>query len=577
MLKGAADQEADASLRKQMSDVLGLELGALLGRDAFCSVWVAKPLDEGFPDTCVKVIPPGVLGVAEAGRRLAAEVQFWKELPEELAVPLYQAGLRQDHLFLLMRYEAGRSLAQQSDPDSALRAAPAQFAAEFAALLADYHSRAGAHGNLKPTNVFRLREGPLLLSDFALPLWLDAFAAGCPALAPHVLHPYRAPEQRDDPRDYDTRSDVYSFGLIMLYILSGKGPRADGHPPDTERLEWPQGLKRVVDKCLAPDPSDRLPDGTAVFDALEESTHVIPQRRPGSSWEVPAPQSAAGAQPGEADEVLDRARALAAEGRLEEAVVALESLPAGTPGLEEVLDQVEQRQRAAEKLVEEAIRLASTGHVDGAVETVERAERLHPNSATVIATKAELMAEAERSRARPAGEVPEALEAALEVGKYAVARSMIEKLIRDEPVTPALQEVIRRFKQGRVRQAFLDHLRTARRLYVLGHRTEAAQHWLEAGRWLPSGAEREQLRLIAGAAEKGVLEVEAEQAEPTPAAEPGVLAEEARPAPEPAALPDVAPQAVPPRDRFLPLVLALIGLLLLLGGAVALVRKLTGR
>ncbi|KPK62622.1 MAG: hypothetical protein AMK73_05870 [Planctomycetes bacterium SM23_32] len=507
------------------SELAGLELCRLVAGDDFSSLWLTAPLDEGFADSCIRAIPAYNLQCSDAYQRMRSEMSFWRNLSGRSAVNLYECGKSGAYYFIQMRYMTDGSLADQLEADDWEPERLTDLAVAFAAVLRDLHADSGAHGNLKPTNVFPVRHRGVLLSDFAIPLWFDELEAGCKAIQPRLLHQYRAPEQYENPRDFDTRSDVYAFGLILTQCLTGIRPEPGGEPPDLEDLSWPEGLGQTVRRCLSRDRNARPADGFELFEALGRSTrYVRPIRRPGDT-DLPAPALAVppsyrGGGGEEIELLLQKARELVGEGRLEEAVQVLESLPPGTEGVAELTDQVERRHRECEELVEEAVRLAGLGERAAAAEIVREAEQRWPHSRTLAAVKAELLA-AEEEEAAGTG-VPDPLAAALESGRYAAARSMLEKLIREGPLSTDLRRAVEKFKKGRVRRAFLDNINTARRLYVLGHHDEAAEHWLEAARWLPGSPERERLRRIAGVARKGRLRLDVQDAAVAAAAAGGV-------------------------------------------------------
>ena len=87
----------------------------------------------------------------------------------------------------------------------------------------------------------------------------------------------------------------------------------------------------------------------------------------------------------------------------------------------------------------------------------------------------------------------------------------LERLIRQDQLNEEVLRALERFRRGRVRKAFLDSIASARRLYVLGHAREAAEQWLNAARWLPSGPERTRLRQIAAEASRGRLKIDVQQ------------------------------------------------------------------
>ncbi|MHC4788318.1 MAG: hypothetical protein ACYS8K_03825, partial [Planctomycetota bacterium] len=321
-----------------------------------------------------------------------------------------------------------------------------------------------------------------------------------------------APEQQATPRAYDTRSDVYTFALVVLRCLSGLDPGPHGEPPEVAPDAWPRGLRGTVGRCLATDPNQRPADGFELVEMLRGVGGASTGR-----WAAAEAATAAETKPtrGSAPErALDDARELVEQGRLEEAVDLLEAVPPGARGVEELLDQIEARQRACRELTDEAVRLAGTGYGEAAMETIEQAERLWGDSKTVMAVKSELQAEAEQKGSAPSAGVPEPLRKALAAEKYATARNVLEKLTREGPLSGEVQQAVRQFKEGRVRKGFLDNIHEARRLYLAGERSDSKARWLEAARWLPGGPERERLHRLAQAAERGTLQLDPEALRP---------------------------------------------------------------
>jgi hypothetical protein len=475
-------------------------------------------LQEAFAEVCLRAIPAINFRSPDAYERFCSELAFWKGLSAQAAVDLYDCGVSGEYYYMLMRYMPEGSVAAQVERDNWLREHVTEVALDLAGVLRDLHASSGAHANLKPSNVFPLRDGGVLLSDFSIPLWIDEFDAGCSELRSRLLHPFRAVEQRDVLRDFDTRSDVYSFALVLLYCLTGLAPGRSGEPPEVAADAWPAGLRGPLMRCLAQERDRRPADGYELSEVLQDALDAAQgKQRPAGVAQKTEMDAGEGPELEEGLPVegqLRDARQLIEEGLLDEALGILESLPDHAVGVAELLDQIEARQRSCRDLAEEAVRLAGLGNVQAAMETIEQAQTLWAESSTAMAVRGELAAEAVRAGVRAEGGLPEPLHRALAEGKYAVARTLLEKCIREEAVPPETEEALRQFKKGRVRKAFLDSLQSAKRLYVQGHHEEAKAQWLEAARWLPSGAEKQRLRQIAAAATKGSLVVAPESVAP---------------------------------------------------------------
>ncbi|MHA1573848.1 MAG: hypothetical protein ACTSX8_07615, partial [Alphaproteobacteria bacterium] len=318
-----------------------------------------------------------------------------------------------------------------------------------------------------------------------------------------------APEQVQDPFDYDTRSDVYSFGLILLRCLMGESAGVEGL--STRRLSeiCPRSIAEVIMRCISPRRKDRFGEATELFEALGKAR----------GWSPRSGETAQGVSPGEdyimtdlsedaSEGFIQQARALVDDGKLEEAVALLEQVTPGTAGLTELLDQVEERFRVSEELTNEALKLAEMGKTEEALDALGEAQSLWSESGPASVLKGDLGDGADGGVSFEPGRIPQPLKEAMELGKYSTVRAMLDRYVTEGPVTDDLLAVIAEFKQARVRTAILENVRAARKLYVQGHREEARDRWLEAARWLPRSTARERLRRVARHAERGELKID---------------------------------------------------------------------
>jgi CHASE3 domain sensor protein len=543
------------------AEVGGAELRHVLAQDEFSSLWMTEPLEESMGETCIRVIPATIFYARDARKRIRTELAFWPRMRSDHVVNLYDYGWDHGYYYLLMQFMANGSLEHLLETGNTAGTTLPTFAMAFAEALREVHGAAGAHGCLKPSNVFFDNPKHVRLSDFAIPLWFDEAEHEDSPLRTHMLHPYRAPEQHSNPSEYTTRSDVYSYGLILLRCLSGEAPTLTGKRPRGYTVDWPAGLADVVPRCLAEDPIDRYEDGYQLYEELRAAMDTTEARRfygenpledmgtderepeqpaedeqrdvPPTDFEMsePAPDQAQADEQGEAreppaaqeetappeaqftedfdaepEEMLAQARECIRGGNFDEALDLLEALPSDTPDIQDLLDEIEERQAECRRLTAEAVRLAEIGNPDAALETVREAERAWSGSSTLVAVKAELAQAAGKEEDEMPG-IDSALEYALDNEDYNRARTLLEKELRQGGDSEQLRSAVRRFKHGRVRRAFMDNIRNARRLYALDHREEAMECWLEASRWLPPGEHKARLRSIARHARKGNLEL----------------------------------------------------------------------
>lgn len=157
--------------------------------------------------------------------------------------------------------------------------------------LAHAHDRGILHRDVKPANVLVTDDGQPMLLDFGVAEDLSVRATAAAGRVGGTV-PYMAPEHLDevraDTRLLDQRSDLYSLGVILYELLTGKHPfrtpTRDLNDELTEliaeRRAWvpdvrannpdvPADLESIVRKCVAADPADRFQSASDLRDDLE--------------------------------------------------------------------------------------------------------------------------------------------------------------------------------------------------------------------------------------------------------------------------------------------------------------------
>ena len=155
--------------------------------------------------------------------------------------------------------------------------------------LATAHGAGIIHGNIKPENIFCVGAETIKVVDFGLcarALGLEPTPSDrAGALVSHVrlaVQPYLAPEQLRDSVAGDARSDIWSLGCLLFELVLGKSPFDRGSLMRTciaileenpaslagEQRDVPDGLWRVIVRCLRKDPEARFSNVAALAQAL---------------------------------------------------------------------------------------------------------------------------------------------------------------------------------------------------------------------------------------------------------------------------------------------------------------------
>jgi tRNA A-37 threonylcarbamoyl transferase component Bud32 len=262
-----------------------------LGAGGMGSVWLAEHRVMG-RRVALKVIRPEHLARPGAAERFRREAHAAARLQHPGIVAAHDAEQAGGLHFLVMEYVEGVSLAEHLARAGPLPVAEACRIARDAALALQHaHERGMVHRDVKPHNLMLTPDGRAKVLDFGL----AAFAAGegpdrgLTAANMVVGTPdYIAPEQAENPRAADGRSDVYSLGCTLYQMLTGRVPfpgdsalaKLDAHrgrgpaPVRALRPDVPARLAAVVAKMMAKRPQDRYPSAADAARALGPYTAV---------------------------------------------------------------------------------------------------------------------------------------------------------------------------------------------------------------------------------------------------------------------------------------------------------------
>ena len=231
------------------------EIRQEIGRGGMAHVYLA--FDPTFRrEVAVKVLPPHYLENPLLRARFEREARLIATIEHPAIVPVYDFGEQDGQLYLVMRYMSGGSLV------ALIRQGPFTLnkASEILALLAPaldaVHARGIVHRDLKPGNILLDAFGNPALSDFGI-AHLSEATVDLTGAAVIGTPAYMSPEQVRAEVTLDGRSDIYSLGIILYEMLTGRQPYQAATPmsiamrqltdpvPDIRRLrpDLPESLQ----------------------------------------------------------------------------------------------------------------------------------------------------------------------------------------------------------------------------------------------------------------------------------------------------------------------------------------------
>jgi serine/threonine protein kinase len=258
--------------------------------------WVYRCKAEGY-DAIVRVrISLDPVQDQTAARRALRELEVLGELTNSHVIKMFDSGMGADgRWYMVLEDLEGAQLDDWHDFDRAMSPAQAVGLIHQTCLgLAEVHARGVVHRDLKPANLWVEPDGNLKIIDFASARGFGAHAvAGDNVTTQHVLvgTPQYAPPEQVFSSTLTTASDVYSLGVILYELLSGRCPFwADNSRSEIVRIladepvgwmsahakkpvvslreQVPANLVDLLETCLAKKPEERPKDAGVLANSL---------------------------------------------------------------------------------------------------------------------------------------------------------------------------------------------------------------------------------------------------------------------------------------------------------------------
>ena len=278
---------------------------ALLGKGGMGEVYRADDLTLDQP-VALKFLPESLSSHPQAAARFRNEVRIARQVSHPNVCRVYDITEFDGMYVLSMEYVDGEDLASLLRRIGRLPTDKAvEISRKLCAGLAAAHEKGVLHRDLKPSNIMLDSRGQVLLTDFGLAglagqIEGSEIRNGTPA--------YMAPEQLAG-EEVTVKSDIYSLGLVLYEIFTGKLPfesdtlaglqraRAESRPESLTTLvkDLDPAVERVILRCLEPKPAMRPASALAVAAALPGGDPLAAALAAG---ETPSPQMVAAAGEG---------------------------------------------------------------------------------------------------------------------------------------------------------------------------------------------------------------------------------------------------------------------------------------
>ena len=305
------------------------EIESLIGSGGMANVYKGKDLRND-RTVAVKVLKEEFMNDEELVRRFKNESKAISILDHPNIVKVYDVSVTDKLQYIVMEYIEGITLREYLDQRGGKLTwrETVHFAGEILSALQHAHENGVVHRDVKPQNIMLMTNGEMRMMDFGIARISRAENQMLTTGKTMGSVRYISPEQAKGDVT-DAKSDIYSVGIMMYEMLSGRLPFEKGTavevaiqqistaPPPLAELapDTPEALIQITERAMAKDPEQRYPTAQAKLDDFQKFK------------EDPAIKFAYTYLPGESTEaMMDKAK------KPETAAAQQTKKPAGQPG-----------------------------------------------------------------------------------------------------------------------------------------------------------------------------------------------------------------------------------------------------
>ena len=257
------------------------EITELIGEGGMADVYRATDVVDN-KTVAVKILKKEFAENEEFLRRFRNESKAIAVLSHPNIVKIFDVGFSERIQFIVMEYIDGITLNEYMEQQGQLGWKDAvHFILQILRALQHAHSKGIVHRDIKPQNIMMLRDGTIKVMDFGIAKFAREDGKTGTDKAIGTVH-YISPEQARGAAT-DAKSDIYSVGVMLYEMLTGKKPFDTDNPvsiavmhmqakvplPSTVRPDIQIGLEEIILKAMEKDPANRYQSARDMMDDLQ--------------------------------------------------------------------------------------------------------------------------------------------------------------------------------------------------------------------------------------------------------------------------------------------------------------------
>lgn len=267
-----------------------------LGEGGMGVLYLAEDLELN-RKAVLKFLPPDMMNDPEMNLRFKREAQSAGSLSHPNIVTIYDVGVHENKTFIAMEYVEGKTLRELINDDELTIERITDISVQICEGLNEAHSKGITHRDIKPENILIDEKGKVKIVDFGLAKIKNVSRGITKQDSTVGTLKYMSPEQIRN-QSVDHRSDIWSFGVILYEMITGKYPFKGEHdaslfysiinqtpePLARYKANISEGYQRIIDKSLDKDPETRYQHIDELLSDLrrerkESGEHSIDKRR----------------------------------------------------------------------------------------------------------------------------------------------------------------------------------------------------------------------------------------------------------------------------------------------------------